>query len=241
MRTMLTTILSTIVAVVALVMIALPGFLYQSGAIALGSAISIYRWAAYLGLATILLSVASGVLSFRRKSSSGKVLAVVSLVVGFVAFWMPYSQSRIAQSVPPIHDITTDTIDPPTFDAVLPLREGMNTVDYDPEVGAQQRAAYPEIVPLKLDLPLEQVFARALATAEATDWEIVAQDAAGGRIEATDTTRWMGFKDDVVIRLRPDGAGTRVDVRSLSRVGRSDIGTNARRIINYLRELQAGI
>ena len=234
------TILSTVVAAVALVVVALPGFLYQSGAIGLGSAISMYRWAAYLGLAAMVLSLVSGALAIRRRSSSGQGLAVVGLVVGFIAFWMPYSQDRTAQSVPPIHDITTDTADPPIFDAVLPLREGLNPVEYDPAVGAQQREAYPEIVPLVLDLLPDQAFTRALATAEGLGWEIVAQDQSAGRIEATDTTRWMGFKDDVIVRVRPDGAGTRVDVRSVSRVGRSDIGTNARRIAGYLEELQAG-
>jgi uncharacterized protein (DUF1499 family) len=240
MRAMPATILSTVVAALALMIVALPGVLYQSGAITLGSAISMYRWAAYLGLATMLLSIVSGALAFRRKSSFGQGLAVVGLLVGLLAFWMPYSQDRTAQSVPPIHDITTDTADPPLFEAVLPLREGLNPVDYDPEVGAQQRAAYPEIVPLTLDIGQEQAFRLALAAAEDSGWDIVAESAAAGRIEATDTTRWMGFKDDIVILVRPNGAGSRIDVRSVSRVGRSDIGTNARRIVNYLQRLQAG-
>ena len=68
----------------------------------------------------------------------------------------------------------------------------------------------------------------------------MAQDVASGRIEATDTTFWMGFKDDVVIRIRPEGSGSRVDMRSVSRVGRSDIGVNAARIAGYLERLQAG-
>ena len=70
-------------------------------------------------------------------------------------------------------------------------------------------------------------------------WDIVTADKSSGRIEATDTTRWFGFKDDVVVRLTPWGAGTRVDVRSVSRIGRSDIGTNARRIRQYLDQLQS--
>ena len=89
-------------------------------------------------------------------------------------------------------------------------------------------------------MPPAEAFARALTTAERLGWEIVAQDADSGLIEATDTTFWMGFKDDVVIRLRPEGAGTRVDMRSVSRVGRSDIGVNAARVAGYMEELQAG-
>ncbi len=68
-------------------------------------------------------------------------------------------------------------------------------------------------------------------------WKIVDENQAEGRIEATATTRWFGFKDDVVIRIAPSGGnGSRVDVRSVSRVGRSDVGTNARRIRAFLKK-----
>jgi uncharacterized protein (DUF1499 family) len=104
-------------------------------------------------------------------------------------------------------------------------------------VAAQQRRAYPDLSPVTLSAPPDQAFAAALAVAQGKGWEIVTADSAGGRIEATDTTRWFGFKDDVVIRLTEWGAGTRVDVRSVSRVGRGDAGTNARRIREFLDEL----
>ena len=83
-------------------------------------------------------------------------------------------------------------------------------------------------------------FARALASARAMGWTLVAADSAAGRIEAIATTRWFGFKDDVVVRIEPDPAGSRVDVRSVSRVGGSDVGTNARRIRKFLGEMQEG-
>jgi uncharacterized protein (DUF1499 family) len=142
--------------------------------------------------------------------------------------------------VPRIHDITTDTDHPPAFVAVLPLRAtAPNTTDYGgPEVAAQQRSAYPDIQPALLELPPTQAFQRALAAARAMGWTIVAADSTAGRIEATATTFWYGFKDDVVIRLTPSDRGTRVDVRSESRVGGSDIGTNARRIRVYLTKLR---
>jgi len=238
MRAMPFTILSTAVAALALLLLLADPVLWRMEAIALGTAITMYRWVVYIGIAAMALSVLSGALAIRRRSARGQALAVASLLAGFVAFYMPWSQDRTAQSLPFIHDITTDTTDPPVFDAVLPLREGLNSVEYDPEVGAQQREAYPDVQPLVLDVAPAEAFARALATAEASGWEIVAQDEGAGRIEATDTTFWMGFKDDVVIRLRPDGAGTRVDVRSVSRLGRSDIGVNARRIAGYLQDLQ---
>ena len=84
----------------------------------------------------------------------------------------------------------------------------------------------------------KEAFTRALAVAQDRGWEIVSADESTGRIEATDTTQWFGFKDDVVVRLTAWGTGTRVDVRSVSRVGRGDVGTNARRIEEYLDSLQ---
>jgi uncharacterized protein (DUF1499 family) len=83
------------------------------------------------------------------------------------------------------------------------------------------------------------VFDRAVSAARKLGWHVVAAAPAEGRLEATDTTRWFGFKDDVVVRIAPAADGSRVDVRSVSRVGRSDLGTNARRIRAFLRELRA--
>jgi uncharacterized protein (DUF1499 family) len=143
---------------------------------------------------------------------------------------------RQARLLPPIHDITTDLDDPPAFEAILPLRAGApNPAAYGgPEVAAAQRAGYPDLAPLRLNASVPEAYRRALAAARGMGWDIVAADSAAGRIEATATTRWFGFKDDVVVRVRAAGAGARVDVRSVSRVGRSDVGTNARRIREYL-------
>jgi uncharacterized protein (DUF1499 family) len=146
---------------------------------------------------------------------------------------------QVAQQVPPIHDITTDTEDPPRFAAVLPLRKNAtNPVDYGgPEIAAQQHTAYPDIQPLTLPIPRHQAFVQALQTAEAMGWAIVATNPGEGQIEATDTTFWFGFKDDIVVRVQARGDGSRVDVRSVSRVGKSDVGTNAQRIRAYSRRL----
>ena len=107
-----------------------------------------------------------------------------------------------------------------------------------PAIAAQQKKAYPDLKPAVLGVPPAQAFDRAVDAAKKQGWEIVAAVPAAGRIEATDTTRWFGFKDDVVIRVRPEGAGSRVDVRSVSRVGRGDVGTNARRIRGFLDALR---
>ncbi len=190
---------------------------------------------AALALALLLLLVPRTRAAAPRSLQIALVLAVLSVAV---PLWL-LSQAR---SLPPIHDISTDTVTAPAFVAVLPLRaEASNPADYGgPEIATQQQQAYADIRPLLMPLPPDQAFDRALAAAEAMGWKIVASVAGEGRIEATATTLMFGFKDDVVIRVRADVAGSRIDLRSVSRVGRSDLGANARRIRAYLERLSAG-
>ena len=116
--------------------------------------------------------------------------------------------------------------------------ESPNKAGYGGEkVAAEQKRGYPEIVPFTSSLAPAQAFARALDAARAEGWEIALSDPANGRIEATATTAWFGFKDDVVVRVRAAEGGSRVDVRSASRVGESDLGENAKRIRRYLARL----
>jgi uncharacterized protein (DUF1499 family) len=189
-------------------------------------------YAALAGAALGLLGVVLG---------GARGMAAAALVIGLGAFAGPYSLRRIARAVPPIHDITTDTADPPKFVAVMPRRAASksNPADYAGEaIAAQQRAAYPDVQPLRLAAPPPQAFDRALRAARDMGWEIVEAAPDQGRIEATATTPWFGFKDDVVVRVKPETDGSRVDVRSLSRVGRSDLGANAKRIRRYLDRLR---
>jgi len=120
--------------------------------------------------------------------------------------------------------------------AILPLRlDAPNTAAYDGRDEArQQRLAYPDIETLVLHAPASQAFDRALAVAHDLGWHVIASDPTEGRIEATDTTLWFGFVDDVVIRVRESGRGSKVDIRSKSRVGRGDAGANAERIRAFL-------
>jgi len=104
-------------------------------------------------------------------------------------------------------------------------------------VAAQQQQAYPDLKPKVLSLPPAEAVQKSIDAARSLGWQIAGSDTAAGRIEATDTTGWFGFKDDVVIRVRPQAQGSRVDVRSASRVGRSDIGKNAERIREFLDKL----
>ena len=151
--------------------------------------------------------------------------------------------SRLAGRYPRIHDVTTDTDDPPLFDAVLPLRAGAkNAATYGgSDVAAMQRAAHSDIVPLDLTLTPAAAFAAALSAARAMGWALVAADSAAGRIEATATTPVFRFKDDVVVRVRPRHGGSRVDIRSVSRIGRGDRGKNASRIREFTARLHRAV
>ncbi|MBM3779758.1 MAG: DUF1499 domain-containing protein [Acidimicrobiia bacterium] len=206
--------------------------------VSLGFALlTLLRWGAYAGAAGAAIALVA-LLASRASRTAASAAAVV---LGLLAFIPPAQQQyRLStQDIPSIHDITTDTDDPPAFVDVLPLRASApNTTEYGgPDLAAQQKRAYPDLAPLVLSLPPAGAFDRALATVEEMGWDLVAADPAAGRIEATDTTFWFRFKDDIVIRLRSEGTGTRVDVRSVSRVGRGDVGTNAHRIRAYLSAL----
>lgn len=198
---------------------------------------AVMRWAAFAGLASAALSALMLVVPRTRRGGVGPLLA--ALVIGLATAFVPWQGMQQARAVPPIHDITTDTTRPPEFVAILPLRaDAPNPATYGgAELARAQAGAYPDLRPRRIDAAPAQAFERALQAARAMGWEIVAADAAAGRIEATDTTFWFGFKDDVVVRVEADGNGSRVDVRSVSRVGASDVGTNAKRIRAYLRAL----
>ncbi len=197
----------------------------------------ILKWSAYGGLFAAAVSFAGFVLAFR--GGSGIVPALIGIILGVVLVAAPAYWLEKARRVPPIHDITTDTSDPPQLVSILPLRKNAsNPPEYGgPQIAAQQIRAYPDITPLLLDVPPEAAFEMALAASRKMGWKIVDADRADGRIGAFDTTFWFGFKDDIVIRVKKEGQGSRVDIRSVSRVGISDVGTNANRIRKFLREM----
>jgi uncharacterized protein (DUF1499 family) len=228
------------VSVLGLIVLGLSGPAYRLG-VPLTTAFALLRWGAYIGVAGAVAGLAALLWARWRAKRLGSALGLVALVLGLVAVVIPYQWQRRARSVPPIHDISTDLDNPPEFKAVVPLRaDAPNSLARGPELAALQRDGYPDLAPMTVSLPPGEVFTRALAVAQDKGWDIVDADQPAGRIEATDTTRWFGFKDDVVVRLTPWGAGTRVDVRSVSRVGRSDVGTNASRIEAFLESLQDG-
>ncbi|MEO1043313.1 MAG: DUF1499 domain-containing protein [Pseudomonadota bacterium] len=183
---------------------------------------------------------ASGALLFRRSflaSIAALAVAATSGVFGMVPIWMK-SQS---DKVPPIHDITTDTLNPPMFVEILPLRaDASNPPEYDRGQTEQQLEAYPHLKALVMPVPLPQAFVIARDAVQKEGLTVVASVPEEGRIEAFARTPLFDFKDDVVIRLRDaHGIATVVDIRSKSRVGISDLGFNARRIDSLLATMEA--
>jgi uncharacterized protein (DUF1499 family) len=188
--------------------------------------------------------LAGGRQAFARSRAAVGVIAL-SLVITIVAgFWI-----YRGRGAPPIHDVTTDLNDPPVFKDAVPLRSAsgaVNPAEYQRiqsimgnkiNVPDAQRSAYPDIQPLVLPQPPARAVQLAQQVAKDMGWEILAVVPSEGRVEATDTTWYFGFKDDVVVRVQPDSTGSRVDVRSESRVGGGDTGTNARRVRAYLARL----
>lgn len=199
------------------------------------------RWGAQVGAATMAVGVLTllGALWLRHWRAVG--LTAVGLAVGLVMVGIPWMLLQQARNVPPIHDITTDWEEPPAFQAVLPLRQGAsNPPEYEgPDVANQQRRFYADLRPALFREAPDAVFAAAQQVAAGLGWAVVAAVPEEGRLEATATTGWFGFRDDVVVRIRPaEGGGSRVDVRSKSRVGRSDLGANAARIRRFLLGLR---
>ena len=214
-----------------------------------------------LGL-SILLGLVALVVVLIRKPRQGLAMALTGLLIPVFAVGYVASVRARAGDVPPIHDISTDISDPPVFSAsVLATRQsvGANPVDSltapmsslkvyqapafaklaEKTLGQVGHDAYPAVRTLTLAMPPAKVLAAAEVEARAEGWKVLTTAPAAGTLEATAETFWFGFKDDVTVRIRPTAAGgSVVDVRSTSRVGLSDVGTNAARIKGFLMGLK---
>lgn len=211
---------------------------------------TMFRYGAYLGVAAVVLAVVvlllatvARLLEWRGPGRGALVMAGLALLLGAAAWYFPWSFRRHARAVPPIHDITTDFANPPelAFSRVLRDTSGgkLNTWQYEGDsIAAQQRKAYPDIRPVMLSMTPDEAYRAAMRTARDMGWEIVTNDPANRRLEAVDETKWFGFKDDVSIRVTPASGIARVDIRSVSRVGKSDVGKNAERIRAYVARLK---
>ncbi|WP_417320222.1 DUF1499 domain-containing protein [Emcibacter sp.] len=194
------------------------------------------RTALYGGIVLTILSLLVLIPVSRNKKVRGTAQVLLTLLIGIGLAGPVLYLQRTGGNVPPIHDITTDMENPPLFTVLQKERtERDNSLDYEGEpVANLQRAAYPHIQPLITTMPADQAYALALQCARDLDWRIALEDESTGRIEATDRTMWFRFIDDVVIMVSPEENGSRIDLRSVSRIGRSDLGANARRIAAFM-------
>lgn len=180
-----------------------------------------------------------------RRLGPGMLIAAAFLLYFLRFVWL-------GTTLPAIHDISSDPADPPAFVAITPRADSETAVPGTDDPAMQglsprqrlsrlQAEAYGDIRSVRLEIPPQQAFDRAAALVADRGWDVVATDPAAGRIEATDTSTFFRFKDDVVIRVRPAETGNAaiVDMRSVSRVGQHDFGVNANRVRAFLADLSA--
>ena len=225
------------IALIAIVTLALSGIGVRLGWWSVRIGFQMLEWSAYGGLAAAACAVV--MLTIPKMRTGAVALLALSMGIGLLTGYVPWQHRQQARALPKIHDISTDLVNPPLFIKILPLRAAApNPAAYGgPEVAAAQKSGYPDIGPRDHALPPAATFANSLVAAKSLGWELVDADAGKGIIEATATTFWFGFKDDVVIRITPIATGTRVDMRSVSRVGKSDVGANAARIREFFAKL----
>jgi len=191
-----------------------------------------------LSLLALMSGIAGLVIAMRQREST--LSALIGILLGFVVAAPTILALLAGAGLPRIHDISTDLDNPPQFEAIRLLR---NATDNDldrliPKNLAQlQQAGYPDLKPLLLEHSKAEAFNQALQLVKNRGWTIESVSIEQGIIEATAVTPIMAFKDDVVIRILPNGKFTQIDMRSVSRVGISDLGTNAARIRHFLNDL----
>jgi len=208
-------------------------------------------WADWIAILSVLVGI--GIIALGKAKSlqqAGKLggIALAGAAVAALSWYIPET-FRPPEGTPAIHDIATNPDDPLQYIAIAPLRaDAANNMEYGVMAGTEmtpaehrrlQREAYPDIVPQRFEAPVGEVYERALSAAESLGWEIVDADPQAARIEATDTTFWFRFKDDVVIEITEDGNGSVLNARSLSRVGRSDVGKNSARLREFFALLES--
>ena len=199
------------------------------------------KYATYAALAGLALCIVGLILAKLATPPISVGRAVAGLIISGLFAGYVIVQFNKVQSLPYIHDITTDTTNPPAFVALADARKAApNGLDYKgTEIAEKQKQAYPDIVPLPSSLSSAELFVKAEAAARAASWDIAAADVQAGRIEATVTSLIYGFKDDMVIRITPAAGGSQLDMRSMSRMGSSDVGMNAKRIREFVASLKA--
>ncbi len=211
----------------ALALLAIGPLLNQTGVTAPMGGFMVFGVGLLVGVVALALSLVGILRTGAGSERSGRSQALAGLGCGVLVIAVLMFARSGGEGAPPINDITTDPDDPPQFVFEAERRDMSYPGE---EFASQQRAAYTDLGPIEIAKPPAEALAEVRAAAEALGWEIVAEDSASGRLEATHTTAIFRFVDDVVVRVRADGSGSRVDVRSKSRDGQGDIGANAARI-----------
>lgn len=226
-------LLGLVLAIVAMVTIAISVVGYRLGWWRHLQAFSLFGWATYAAIPALISSAYALFKTRPQGQQRGFLIAITSIVLSLPIISATVLFEYNAKSYPRINDISTDTLDPPSFwDVPEPM-------EYPGESVAElQQEAYPDLVPLLLPVTSEQAFKHALALITDKGWEVVAKVPGEGRIEAVVTSLLYGFKDEVAVRIASSNGETIVDVRSRSRIGRIDRGTNAKRIRGYLKALK---
>lgn len=232
----------------------------------LGLGVLLVQWGPRLVIAAVVAAAVALVLALMRQPHAGWQLALIALIIPLAALgYLGWVRSQAA-GIPPIHDVATDIADPPTPSArLLALRaaddanpvqdmtaplvaaeayQGPRFTSFgDKSLGQVGHEGYPALLTLEVAASPAVAFAAARDAARGMGWTVVTDDEGAGVLEATAETFWFGFKDDVIVRVRPDADGqrARIDARSISRVGLSDLGTNAKRIERYLARVSAGL
>jgi len=233
--------LAFIAACVAALIVAAAGPLHRYLGLDIEAAIAVFRYGFYVTVAGVALGLATIVPTRPGDRRRGFVAAFLAIVIGVAGAWVPVSWFLRTQQLPVINDISSDIADPPAMVALLQLRRGAPNPPAYPGAATAvlQRDAYPDIVPIVLPVAPAEAFKRVDRVAMALGWDVVARAPADGRLEAVDTSEWFGFRDDIVVRIRAEGTGSRIDIRSKSRAGESDLGVNARRIRVFIAWLKA--
>jgi hypothetical protein len=207
----------------------------------MGVSFQIIKYTGYVSIAVFLIAILVALFAlFKKQKDVAKTCAMVAILLAIPAAGLS-TQAAKAKSLPFLHQVSTDTVNLPAFDAIIALRgEKSNPLDYDREkLAPLQQAAYPELQTILSNLSAEQAFTKAVDTAINLGWEVVAKNTDKGTIEAVDTTLLWAFKDDVAIRVQVTDTGSNIDLRSISRVGGTDLGANAERIKKFITVFNA--
>ncbi len=198
------------------------------------------KWLVYVAVIFLIFAVITFAMSFTTKGAVNRRSNLWAVLFCLIPVSMVGHQYLLMKKLPVIHDITTDTKNPPKFMENIHGRGSeSNSLQYAGEkIAAQQQSAYPNVQPIITETNAEKSYIRVLRLVKRNSWEIVDANPSKGTLEAVATTFWFGFKDDVSIRVMPEGSGARVDIRSVSRVGKSDVGTNAKRIEQFAKQFR---